>query len=189
MTRGAKAYYQHPSGPVTVDHPCGISHEAASPIDALLWYVSVELQLASPVEVRKIIGIDPGSVTRCRKGEFGIQDTWLLRLHELSSIPVAELRKIGHMPERLPHPNARKSSHETSPWKRLTGPGQIKTGDKIRFVIGSEKFEEEVCHVLDAGSMDEEILYNLNSNHYFITPMVIDGKSSHKHVEFMSKGR
>src|SRR5690606_11764066 len=42
--------------------------------------------------------------------------------------------------------------------------------------------------VLQAGTEDEEVVYNRSKNHYFITSMVVDGSSSHKNVMVASSG-
>ena len=67
-------------------------------------------------------------------------------------------------------------------WMALTGPGQIKQGDMLRFKVGDSEIEAPAQLVLHEGTGREEIAYNRGKNHYFITGMAVDGTSSHKNV-------
>jgi hypothetical protein len=75
-------------------------------------------------------------------------------------------------------------SHKKT-WQRITKPGQVKTGDKIRFNIGDKKFIETAKQLLDAGKDSEEIIYNIHKNFYLITSMSIKNEGSQKNVEFL----
>ena len=67
-------------------------------------------------------------------------------------------------------------------WMALTGPGQVKQGDMLRFKVGDSEIEAPAQLVLHEGTGREEIVYNRGKNHYFITAMAVDGTSSHKSV-------
>lgn len=65
---------------------------------------------------------------------------------------------------------------------RVTKFGQIKTGDVISLVCGDKHICTTAKEILNAGTNREEVIYNRKKNHYFITSMVLDGTSMHKHV-------
>ncbi|MGE4335847.1 MAG: hypothetical protein AB7E55_07720 [Pigmentiphaga sp.] len=67
-------------------------------------------------------------------------------------------------------------------WKPLTGPGQIKKGDLLRFAVAGKEIEAPAQLIINEGTGKEEIVYNRGKNHYFITSMAVDGTSSHKGV-------
>lgn len=69
-------------------------------------------------------------------------------------------------------------------WQPVTGPGQVKVGDELKFTIGSKHYFERVKQVLHAGTPQEEVVYNTGWNYYFIVSMVVDGTSNHKHLQF-----
>ncbi|HFH4092573.1 hypothetical protein [Pseudomonas aeruginosa] len=73
-------------------------------------------------------------------------------------------------------------------WMALTGPGQVKQGDMLRFKVGDSEIEAPAQLVLHEGTGREEIVYNRGKNHYFITDMAADGTSSHKSV-MVKRGR
>src|SRR5690606_31007938 len=56
------------------------------------------------------------------------------------------------------------------------------------FTLSGEFFCVQAKKVLQAGTEDEEVVYNRSKNHYFITSMVVDGSSSHKNVMVASSG-
>jgi hypothetical protein len=63
----------------------------------------------------------------------------------------------------------------------INEPGQLKKGDKIIIVRKNGMAQKErVKEVLNAGTEKEEIIYNKKRNYYFITKLMLDGKS---HVE------
>jgi hypothetical protein len=73
------------------------------------------------------------------------------------------------------------AAHE---WQTLTGAGQIKVGDNLKFTIGSKHYYERVKQVLHPGTPKEEVVYDKGRNFYFIVSMVLDGTSNHKHLQF-----
>lgn len=68
-------------------------------------------------------------------------------------------------------------------WEHLRGYGQLKVGDKIRFTFGDGTVKAMVKDVLNPGTEQEEVIYNLARNFYFITKMALDGSSTHKNVQ------
>lgn len=70
-----------------------------------------------------------------------------------------------------------------SEWAPVTGPGQVKVGDRLRFTIGDKSYSERAKIILHAGTDKEEVIYNRKRNFYFITAMVMSGFSNHKNVE------
>lgn len=72
-------------------------------------------------------------------------------------------------------------------WQPVTGPGQVKMGDKLRFTIGDNKYSETAKLILHPGTDKEEVIYSKRRNFYFIMAMVMSGFSNHKNVEFMSR--
>ena len=73
---------------------------------------------------------------------------------------------------------------DTAAWKPMTSAGQVRVGDRLRFTIGDNTYNERVKQVLHAGTGKEEVIYNKRQNFYFITSMVLNGTSSTKNVEF-----
>jgi Lar family restriction alleviation protein len=69
-------------------------------------------------------------------------------------------------------------------WQPITKPGQVRKGDKLRFKIGDQQYHERAKLILESGTDKEEVVYNIRENFYFITSMVIGGRSNHKSVEF-----
>jgi hypothetical protein len=90
--------------------PEGAWRVAASDIDAIINHVTRELGIKSGA-LLLAIGIDPSSISRCRKGGMPIQETWLLRLHQFSGVPVAEMLRVACVEQSVwPHRNARIST-------------------------------------------------------------------------------
>lgn len=79
-----------------------------------------------------------------------------------------------------------KVKEQATEWRQLTNTGQVSAGDEVRFRIGHESFTEFVNGVLHEGTDREEVVYDGSRNFYFITSMVLAGKSNHKGVEFKS---
>jgi hypothetical protein len=71
-------------------------------------------------------------------------------------------------------------------WQRITKPGQVNVGTKLRFTIGDDRYSATARLILDAGTDREEIIYNKRQNYYLITSMAIENKGSQKNVEFLS---
>ncbi len=86
--------------------------------------------------------------------------------------------------QELPEDAAAAGVPRLDEWQSLTGPGQIKVGDDLKFTIGSKHYFERVKQVLHAGTPLEEVVYNKGWNYYFIVSMVLDGSSNHKHLQF-----
>lgn len=72
-------------------------------------------------------------------------------------------------------------------WRPLVKAGQVKVGDKLRFKIGDNDFFQRAKLILHAGTDKEEVIYDKGRNFYFITSMVISGKSNHKSVEVLGR--
>jgi hypothetical protein len=72
-------------------------------------------------------------------------------------------------------------------WIAVTGAGQVKVGDKLRFKIGDKEYSERAKQILNSGTEKEEIIYHIRENFYFITSMVASGFSNHKCVEVLKK--
>jgi hypothetical protein len=69
-----------------------------SPIDSLVAHLSRELMLHGQGSKTVIIAslcIDHAAISRCRSGQQPVREAWLLRMHEYSGIPVAELRQVA----------------------------------------------------------------------------------------------
>lgn len=64
----------------------------------------------------------------------------------------------------------------------LTGVGQIEEGDAIELLCRGKTITASVDEVLFPGQENEEVIYNSDLNHYFITGMVITGQSNAKNV-------
>ena len=71
-------------------------------------------------------------------------------------------------------------------WMRITAPGQVKVGTKLRFNIGDKNYAETAKQILDPGTAKEEIIYNKRKNYYLITSMAINGTGSAKNVEYLA---
>lgn len=71
-------------------------------------------------------------------------------------------------------------------WRRITAPGQVKVGDKLRFMIGDVLFNERVKQIINEGRADEELIYNKRRNFYVITSNAITNFGS-KNVEFLAR--
>ena len=71
-------------------------------------------------------------------------------------------------------------------WIPLISAGQVKKGMKLRFKIGDKTYHEKAKLILNPGTSNEEVIYNIKQNYYFITSMVIAGHSSSKEVEFLA---
>lgn len=72
-------------------------------------------------------------------------------------------------------------------WKRITAPGQVKVGDKLRFTIGDVLFNERVKQIINPGYPDEELIYNKRRNFYVITSNAITNFGSSKNVEYLAR--
>lgn len=66
----------------------------------------------------------------------------------------------------------------------LTCAGQIKAGYIVAFTSPEGLHKEIVREVLHAGTDNEEVIYNSKKNYYFITAMVLSGRSWHKDVTY-----
>jgi hypothetical protein len=71
-------------------------------------------------------------------------------------------------------------------WKKLTGVGQIKQGDKIRLSFNGEEQIHTAKEILMQKQQTEEILLNKRQNLYFIVSMAVDGTSWAKDVKYLS---
>lgn len=67
-------------------------------------------------------------------------------------------------------------------WKPLEAAGQIKQGDWLSFTVAGSFFCAQAKLIIDPGTEKEEIVYNRQKNHYFVTSMAVDGTSTHKGV-------
>lgn len=97
---------------------------------------------------------------------------------------IGELREFAAALLARP-PRAVKSAEPTG-WKRITAPGQVKVGDKLRFTIGDSAYRETVKQILDPGTDREELIYNKRMNYYVITKNAMTDFGSSKNVEFQS---
>lgn len=90
--------------------PEGEWKEKRSAIDALLDYVKKELGIKRSSHLVELMNGSSAAVSRCRHGLIEIPHEWFLNLHELSNIPVAELRAVANRPGIVKaHDNARKT--------------------------------------------------------------------------------
>lgn len=90
--------------------PQGAWIVANTEIDAMLSRVQQELGV-SRTTVLHAIGADPATISKCRAHETPVYERWILRLSDLSGIPVAELRQVACMePVTQPHPKARRAA-------------------------------------------------------------------------------
>ncbi|PRA69327.1 hypothetical protein CQ065_07020 [Pseudomonas sp. MYb187] len=71
---------------------------------------------------------------------------------------------------------------ERGPWQPITAPGQIKEGDWLSFTVAGGFICAQARLIINPGTPREEIVYNRQKNHYFVTSMAIDGTSTHKGV-------
>ena len=76
---------------------------------------------------------------------------------------------------------------QTAIWLAVTGPGQVKKGDSLRFTVGDKPLTAKAKLILHPGTDQEEVVYDIGRNFYFITGMVARGTSSHKDVEVLVK--
>ncbi|EPZ0439145.1 TPA: hypothetical protein NIC13_005461 [Pseudomonas aeruginosa] len=72
-------------------------------------------------------------------------------------------------------------------WQPLTGPGQVRKGDVLKFTLAGKEIEAPAQLIINEGTGKEEIVYNRGKNHYFITSMAVAGTSSHRSVMVMGK--
>ena len=70
-------------------------------------------------------------------------------------------------------------------WTPITGPGQVQKGDRLRFTIGDKLYSEKAKLILLPSTDKEEVVYDIGRNFYFITSMVVGGRSNHKGVEVL----
>jgi len=68
---------------------------AESPIDELLNRVQEILNIRTRTATIKKIGSTPATVSRIRKGELTPSADLVLRVHDLTGLSVAEIRKLG----------------------------------------------------------------------------------------------
>ncbi len=84
-----------------------------SGIDSLLAHIARELCISGRGAKTVVIAslcIDHAAISRCRHGPQQIQEHWLLRAHEFTGIPIAELRQVAGIGAGIPpHKNARPS--------------------------------------------------------------------------------
>lgn len=81
---------------------------AKSPIDAMLCRVEAQCG-CTRTEICESLGIHAASITRCRQGVEPLRDEWILRMHDFSGIPVAELRQVACVaPVTRPYVKARR---------------------------------------------------------------------------------
>lgn len=70
----------------------------------------------------------------------------------------------------------------TGAWQPLESAGQIQQGDWLSFTVAGSFFCAQAKLIIDQGTEKEEIVYNRQKNHYFVTSMAVDGTSTHKGV-------
>ncbi|MGR6498025.1 hypothetical protein [Pseudomonas fulva] len=71
---------------------------------------------------------------------------------------------------------------ERGPWQPLATPGQVQDGDWLSFTVAGRFICAQARLVINPGTDKEEIVYNRQKNHYFVTSMAVDGSSTHKGV-------
>ncbi|MGF6593143.1 hypothetical protein, partial [Pseudomonas sp. 2835] len=71
---------------------------------------------------------------------------------------------------------------ERGPWQPITAPGQVQEGDWLSFTVAGGFICAQARLIINPGTPREEIIYNRQKNHYFVTSMAIDGTSTHKGV-------
>lgn len=69
-------------------------------------------------------------------------------------------------------------------WTPLTGPGQIGPGYELRFQSGDETFTKRARLVKYRGTPEEEVIYDMQKNFYFIVNMAVAGNSHAKNIEY-----
>lgn len=71
----------------------------------------------------------------------------------------------------------------------ITGEGQLKVGDKIAIIGKSDRDTQEIT-VEDVLTIDgnEEIIINRKKNYYFITKLLVEGRSWAKEVRKIQDG-
>jgi len=72
----------------------------------------------------------------------------------------------------------------------ITGEGQLKVGDKIAIIGKSDRDTQEIT-VKDVLTIDgnEEIIINRKKNYYFITKLLVEGRSWAKEVRKIQDGK
>jgi hypothetical protein len=86
----------------------GASLTAISVIDGLLEYVRLEIGAPSIHVVKEMLQISDAGLSRCRHDKASLPEHWIMRMHELSGIPIRELREAFNIPAIVaPHPRAR----------------------------------------------------------------------------------
>lgn len=81
-----------------------------SPIDAILNHIRRELRIVDyhGCNILTAIGMSATAISRYRLGRTAISAEALVRLADYSGIPLAELRLVGCIEQRVaPHPQAR----------------------------------------------------------------------------------
>lgn len=104
------------------------------------------------------------------------------RLRDVRSLTLSGIRTIDAAQEAE---QASASPAGADGWQRITEPGQVKVGDKLRFTIGDVTFNERVKLIVNEGYPDEELIYNKRRNFYVITSNAITNFGSSKNVEFL----
>lgn len=77
-----------------------------------------------------------------------------------------------------------RSESEPVAWLKLTAAGQVKVGDRIRFISPDGVTEYTALEVPKCGTYEEEVVYDIKKNSYFTTSMVLKGESWHKAVSY-----
>ncbi len=85
----------------------------SSSSDAVFSYVEEQLGIPKKHGRRKqtldVLGMDYSHISRARNDDKPVKSIWLLKLHEWSGIPAAELRMAANMEIQTKHPNARRT--------------------------------------------------------------------------------
>lgn len=123
------------------------------------------------------------------KGErcaFGVQSTaaaWAGPGGTVKQVEIAQLCLVE------PSPSVDQAKRlvggEVADWQSITAPGQVKVGDKLRFNIGDEQFNERVKQIINEGRADEELIYNKRKNYYVITKNILTGFGNVKNCQFL----
>ncbi|MNJ72929.1 hypothetical protein D3C77_696480 [compost metagenome] len=71
---------------------------------------------------------------------------------------------------------------ERGPWQPIAAPGQIQEGDWLSFSVAGSFICAQARLIISPGTAREEIIYNRQKNHYFVTSMAIDDTSTHRGV-------
>jgi hypothetical protein len=69
-------------------------------------------------------------------------------------------------------------------WIKVTDYGQLKVGSKIRFITSGELISTTVKEIQFGGTNNEEIIYDIKNNFYFILHMALVGMSHAKDLEY-----